>query len=57
MSTAVLAALPAFLTLAAAGDEKSAIEGLRLGEHWYGPKLATEDLKGRVVLVELWGRH
>lgn len=60
ISAALLA--PVFLTLAGAGDKKSGettsgIEGLKLGDHWYGPKLSTEDLKGRVVLVEFWGRH
>lgn len=31
------------------------LEGANLGTWWYGPKYDLEDLKGRVVLVEMWG--
>ena len=52
-----LLAFPAFLSSAFAADTTSEVEGLKLGEHWYGPKLEVGDLKGRVVLVEFWGRN
>lgn len=35
--------------------EVTSTEGINLGEHWYGPQYKVEDLKGRVVLFELWG--
>jgi hypothetical protein len=57
---AFLAAVPLCMSLAAADESAgsgSAIESVRLGDHWYGPKLTTEDLKGRVVLIEFWGRN
>lgn len=31
------------------------IDDLQLGTHWFGPELSTKQLKGKVVLVELWG--
>lgn len=31
------------------------LEGASLGEHWAGPKRSVDELKGRVVLIELWG--
>jgi hypothetical protein len=55
LSAALFALAPAGLALAGAESEKSAVEGLTLGDHWFGPKLSTADLKGRVVLVEFWG--
>ena len=27
------------------------------GSTWYGPDIKVEDLKGRVVLIEFWGRN
>jgi len=42
--------LPAF-----AADVK--IEGVKFSEVIVGPKLKADDLKGHVVLVELWGVH
>lgn len=36
-------------------EETSALEGVSLGEYWYGPNLTSGDLKGRVVLLEFWG--
>ena len=33
----------------------TSLEGVNMGEHWYGPKYSAEDLKGRVVMFELWG--
>jgi len=32
-------------------------DSVRLGEHWYGPEFKLEDLKGRVVLFEIWGMN
>jgi hypothetical protein len=37
----------------AAPDTK--ISGLNIGTHWYGAEIDTNDLKGKVVLVEIWG--
>ncbi|MBL4844221.1 MAG: hypothetical protein JKY65_01735 [Planctomycetes bacterium] len=31
------------------------LDGVNLGEHWYGPKRTEADLKGRVVMIEEWG--
>jgi hypothetical protein len=31
------------------------LDGVNLGEHWYGPKRDASDLKGRVVMIEEWG--
>jgi hypothetical protein len=56
-----LAALVAFAPFGFPGEEPAAkgggtdIEKVKLGEHWYGPDLKVEDLKGRVVLLEFWG--
>ncbi len=54
----LLAAAPVCFSLALAGDpteSKSVLGSVRFGEHWYGPKLGTEDLKGRVTLIDFWG--
>ena len=58
----VLALVLAFAAMAV-GDEgqgpgdtsKSTIDQVNLGTYWYGAKIAKEDLKGKVVLFELWG--
>lgn len=52
------ALLPGMIVVAAvlpsiAADAK--ISDLRFGEAIVGPKLKPDDLKGHVVLVELWG--
>ena len=31
------------------------IDDLNLGEYWYGAEIDKNELKGKVVLVELWG--
>jgi len=31
------------------------ISGLNIGAHWYGAEIDKADLKGKVVLVEIWG--
>lgn len=57
MRRAILAlALSLGLLMPTAAEAKvTSLEGASLGEHWYGPNYSMEDLKGRVVLFELWG--
>ncbi len=31
------------------------LDGLTLGTYWYGAQIDKADLKGKVVLVEIWG--
>lgn len=31
------------------------LSGLNIGTHWYGAEIDASDLKGKVVLVEIWG--
>ena len=31
------------------------LDGLNLGTYWYGAEIDKSDLKGKVVLVEIWG--
>ncbi len=58
----VLALVLAFAAVAV-GDEgqgpgdtsKSTISQVNLGTYWYGAKISKEDLKGKVVLFEIWG--
>lgn len=50
LSLAVCFALP---IQASAGV--TSLEGANIGEHWSGPKFTLEELKGRVVMFELWG--
>ena len=33
----------------------STIDDLMIGEYWFGAKIEDEDLKGKVVLFEIWG--
>ena len=40
---------------APAAQAEASIEGLRLGEYWYGKQITKKDLAGKVVLVEIWG--
>jgi hypothetical protein len=53
--TAILMAAVPSLVLAA--ETKSTLESVSVGSHVFGPKLNVEDLKGRVVLIEFWGRN
>ena len=55
-ATLVVAAAPSFV-LAAEATEKSTLESVSLGGHVFGPKISVDDLKGRVVLIEFWGRN
>lgn len=53
-----LALLLTLTTLSQAQDKTNndiTLEGVSLGEHVLGPKLATDDLKGKVVVFEYWG--
>jgi hypothetical protein len=48
----------AFLaSLAVAAQAEITLDNLSLGEHWYGDNVAVEDMQGRVVMVEMWGRN
>ena len=55
LTTFLLAALLALAPFGAGADETITIDDLNLGTHWYGPKVTTKDLAGKVVLVEMWG--
>ena len=54
-------ALFALISLSPAGDGQgpadmnARVEGLNLGTYWFGSKIDHNDLKGKVVLVEMWG--
>jgi len=50
-----LIALALLAVSGAAQAKVDSLDGARLGTWWYGPKLTMEDLKGRVVMVEMWG--
>jgi hypothetical protein len=39
----------------AAADEQVTVAQVRLGETLHGPAVKSDDLKGRVVLLEFWG--
>ena len=39
----------------AAPAQAQDLDKLRLGDHWYGDAWDTQSLKGRVVLMEIWG--
>ena len=55
--------LPALLVAAVAvadsgqgtADKNANAAGLRLGTYWYGARISHADLRGKVVLVEIWG--
>jgi hypothetical protein len=38
-----------------AGAQEPRSEGISLGSYIMGPKLTADSLKGRVILLELWG--
>jgi len=52
---ALCAAASALLLPRAPAQEPVSLKDVKLGEFWYGSRLSPEDLKGRVVLFELWG--
>ncbi len=53
----VLLVLPMALAEEGQGtaEPNTRVEGLNLGTYWYGSEIATQDLVGKVVLVEIWG--
>lgn len=51
----MLALVAGLMMPALAQAKVTSLEGVSLGEHWYGPNYSLEDLKGRVVMFELWG--
>ena len=36
-------------------DAEVHIDNLRMGTYWYGQDITIKDLKGKVVLLEIWG--
>ncbi len=36
-------------------DDNAVLADLNLGDHWFGPEISHKDLKGKVVLFEMWG--
>ncbi|MBN1420826.1 MAG: hypothetical protein JXP34_18795 [Planctomycetes bacterium] len=49
----VVAALAGAAPMASA---EVSLAGLNLGTHVFGPKLEKEDLEGRIVIYEFWGK-
>jgi len=47
--------LAAFTLAEDEGAGGAELSKVTLGEHWYGPKVELEELKGKVVLLEFWG--
>jgi len=56
MSRIAIGILAAVAGLAPAASAEVALTGLNLGTHIYGPKLEKEDLAGRIVVYEFWGK-
>ena len=54
-ATAALALAVATSRPASGQEQEVRLQGLRLGDHWYGPEVDHADLRGKVVLVEYWG--
>ena len=36
-------------------DDNVRIDDIRFGTYWYGQDVTLKDLKGKVVLLEIWG--
>lgn len=36
-------------------DDNARIDDVRLGTYWAGQDITLKDLKGKVVLLEIWG--
>jgi hypothetical protein len=52
----LVAALLLFAVASGArAEEPLTLDGLNLGEYWYGARVSKKDLLGKVVLVELYG--
>jgi hypothetical protein len=55
-SAALIVAAGLVLGFGSVSEAKvESMDGMNLGEHWFGPKRTMADLKGRVVMVEMWG--
>ena len=50
-------AVLASLVLSAGLAQGMSLEDVTLGDTWYGDPVTVEDMKGRVVLIEMWGRN
>lgn len=58
LGTSVLGLCIGLASLGArAEDSKGLLRSVKIGDAWYGPSLSDEDLTGRVVLVEYWGKN
>ena len=60
MRTLTIAFLAALPVLAGAGQGPVdagpiQIKDLNIGKYWYGAQIDHNDLKGKIVLVEIWG--
>ena len=58
MKTSFLPAAAMALAVFAAptrSETEITIDDLNLGAYWYGAQIDASDLKGKVVLVEIWG--
>ncbi len=53
--TQLLAGSLALQSFAAAQVPDAHIDDLNLGKYWYGSEVDHKDLRGKVVLVEIWG--
>ena len=47
----------ATLMAGAAPVAAQTIGDVTLGELWFGDSITAEDMAGRVVLIEMWGRN
>ena len=52
---AATALLMAVMPVAAPAENDITLDGLNLGEFWYGAEVSKKDLLGKVVLVEIYG--
>ncbi len=57
MTTRPFLALAACTLLAASSQTGGPLAGADLSRHITGPKVKAEDMLGKVVFVEYWGRN
>lgn len=56
MSTGVVFIGATWLSMSVGSAEKDlSIDDIRWGEHWSGPKGGKQSIKGKVVLLKIWG--
>ncbi|MGY8690917.1 MAG: hypothetical protein ACKVHP_24660 [Verrucomicrobiales bacterium] len=64
MKTSLLSPLVGILTLipllsVSADQDNTKVEGslkdVQWGDHWAGPEIKVSDLRGKVVLLKIWG--